>query len=99
METAIASVMGRVVTAPYAGKVTYVDSDKLVLESAKGEKTTFAIETFERTSQATCYTQRPLATIGQSVKKGELLIDGPSAENGELALGRNLLIAYASLDG
>ncbi len=99
METAIASVMGRVVTAPFAGKVTYVDSQKLVLESGKKEKATFAIETFERTSQATCYTQRPLVNEGQSVKKGEILIDGPSAEKGELALGRNLLIAYASLDG
>lgn len=99
MEGAIASVMGRVVEAPFAGKVTYVDSDKLVLESGKGEKATFVIETFERTSQATCYTQRPLVTEGQSVKKGDILIDGPSAENGELALGSNLLIAYASLDG
>ncbi len=69
------------------------------MESSKGEKATFAIETFERTSQATCYTQRPLVSEGQVVKKGDLLIDGPSAENGELALGRNLLIAYASLDG
>lgn len=99
MEGAIASVMGRVVNAPFAGKVTFVDSQKLVLESSKGEKATFAIETFERTSQATCYTQRPLVNEGQSVKKGDILIDGPSAENGELALGRNLLIAYASLDG
>lgn len=91
--------MGRVVTAPFAGKVTFVDSQKLVLESGKGEKATFVIETFERTSQATCYTQRPLVNEGQNVKKGDLLIDGPSAEKGELALGRNLLIAYASLDG
>jgi DNA-directed RNA polymerase subunit beta len=98
MEGAIAEVMGRVVRAPFAGKVTYADSDKLVLESGK-DKVTFPIETFERTSQATCYTQRPLVTAGQSVKKGDILIDGPSSENGELALGRNLLIAYASLDG
>lgn len=99
MEGAIASVMGRVVAAPFAGKVTFVDSQKLVLESGKGEKATFVIETFERTSQATCYTQRPLVNEGQIVKKGDILIDGPSAEMGELALGRNLLIAYASLDG
>lgn len=98
MEGPIAEVMGRVVKAPYDGKVTFVDSEKLVLEG-KGGKVTFAIETFERTSQATCYTQRPLVSQGQSVKKGDLLIDGPSAEKGELALGRNLLIAYASLDG
>ncbi len=45
------------------------------------------------------YTQRPLVNEGQNVKKGDVLIDGPSSEKGELALGRNLLIAYASLDG
>jgi DNA-directed RNA polymerase subunit beta len=99
MEGEIASVMGRVVRAPFAGKVTFVDSQKLVLESGKGEKATFVIETFERTSQATCYTQRPLVNEGQTVKKGDIIIDGPSAEKGELALGSNLLIAYASLDG
>jgi DNA-directed RNA polymerase subunit beta len=99
MEGAIAEVMGRVVRSPFAGKVTFVDSSKLVVESSKGEKATYAIETFERTSQATCYTQRPMVTEGQAVKKGDILIDGPSSENGELALGRNLLIAYASLDG
>lgn len=99
MEGAISSVMGRVVTAPFAGKVTFVDSQKIVLESMKGEKATFPIETFERTSQATCYTQRPMVNEGQLVKQGDIIIDGPSSENGELALGRNLLIAYASLDG
>src|SRR6266576_2461251 len=63
------------------------------------DKLTFSIETFKRTSQATCYTQRPMVTQGQIVKKGDLLIDGPSSENGELTLGRNLLIAYTSMDG
>ena len=99
MEGAIASVMGRIVRAPYDGKVTYVDADKVVVEGQKGEKDTFNIQSFERTSQATSYTQRAMVTSGQLVKKGDLLIDGPSSENGELALGRNLLIAYASLDG
>ncbi len=99
MEGTIASVMGRVIRAPFNGKVSFVDSDKLVLEGKNREKATFLIETFERTSQATAYSQRPLVSEGQNVKKGDILIDGPSSENGELALGRNLLIAYASLDG
>ncbi len=98
MEGAIASVMGRVINAPFAGKITYADSEKIILEGKDG-KVTYPIETFERTSQATCYTQRPMVQAGQTVKKGDILIDGPSSENGELALGRNLLIAYASLDG
>jgi DNA-directed RNA polymerase subunit beta len=99
MEGTIAEVMGRVVRAPFDGKVMFVDSNKLTIERKDGEKITFPIETFERTSQATSYTQRPMVTVGQIVKKGDIIIDGPSAENGELALGRNLLIAYTSLDG
>jgi DNA-directed RNA polymerase subunit beta len=99
MEGIIASVMGRVVHSPFDGKVIFVDSNKVIVESLQGEKKTFLIETFDRTSAATSYTQRPLATEGQLVKKGDVLIDGPSSQNGELALGRNLLIAYASLDG
>jgi len=99
MEATIAEVMKRVVRAPISGKVSYVDSEKVILEDKEGKKETFPIETFQRTSQATCYTQRPMVIEDQSVKKGDYLIDGPSAQNGELALGRNLLIAYASLDG
>jgi DNA-directed RNA polymerase subunit beta len=63
------------------------------------DKVTFPIETFDRTSAATAYTQRAMVTEGQIITKGDVLIDGPSSEFGELALGRNLLIAYASLDG
>jgi DNA-directed RNA polymerase subunit beta len=99
MEATISEVMGRVTKAPFDGKVMFVDSTRLVLEGKNGDKVTFPIETFERTSQATCYTQRPMVVEGQLVKKGDLLIDGPSSQLGELALGRNLLIAYASLDG
>jgi len=99
METTISSVMGRVTVAPFRAKVAYVDSDKVVLDGMKGEKQTFTIETFKRTSQATCYTQRPVVNEGQIVEEGDILIDGPSSENGELALGRNLLIAFASMDG
>ncbi|HSX24655.1 MAG TPA: DNA-directed RNA polymerase subunit beta, partial [Candidatus Andersenbacteria bacterium] len=100
MESTIAEVMKRVIVAPFSGKVTYADSQKVVLEDKDSKKEeTFKVETFQRTSQATAYTQRPLVTVGQTIKKGDCLIDGPSAQNGELALGRNLLIAYASLDG
>jgi DNA-directed RNA polymerase subunit beta len=60
---------------------------------------TYNIKTFIRTSQSTCYTQRPAVVTGQEIKKGDLLIDGPSADQGELALGQNLVIAYTSFDG
>ncbi len=64
-----------------------------------GQKLTHAIRKFVRTSQSTCYSQRPVAKAGDKVKAGDLLIDGPSADHGELALGHNLVIAYASFDG
>lgn len=99
MESIVSEVMGRVVRAPFDGTVTFVDANKVILEGDKGEKVTFPITSFRRTSNATSYTQKAVVTEGQRVKKGDLLIDGPSSQNGELALGQNLLIAYASLDG
>ena len=99
MESEISEVMGRVVKAPFEGKVMQVDASKVVLEGQKGQKETFHIESFKRTSNATTYTQRAVVVPGQRVKQGDILIDGPASENGELALGRNLLIAFASLYG
>jgi DNA-directed RNA polymerase subunit beta len=100
MEDAISSIMGRVIHAPFDGRIAFADANKVILEGKNvSDKMTFPIDAFDRTSAATAYTQRTMVTEGQAVKKGDVLIDGPSSENGELALGRNLLIAYASLDG
>ena len=99
MEGAVSEVMNRVVRAPFAGKVTFVDATKVSIEGDKGEKASYPVASFSRTSQATSYTQRASVVEGQAIKKGELLVDGPSSQDGELALGQNLLIAYASLDG
>ena len=100
MEQAISSVMGRVVFAPFDGTIIYADANKVTIKG-KGpkEEVTYYIDSFKRTSQATAYTQRTMVKAGQKVKKGDLLIDGPASDNGELALGQNLLIAYTSLDG
>lgn len=99
MESVVSEVMNRVVKAPFDGKVTYVDATKVTLEGKKGEKATFDINSFKRTANATSYTQRAVVNEGQTVVKGDILIDGPSSQMGELALGQNLLIAYTSLDG
>jgi DNA-directed RNA polymerase subunit beta len=64
-----------------------------------GELETYNVEKFFRTSQSTCYSQRPVVEVGQKVKRGDNVIDGPATENGELALGSNLLIAYTSFEG
>lgn len=98
MEREVASAMGRVVRAPFDGEVTFVDSDKVVVKGKDGEKE-FIIDKYKRTSQNTFFSQRPMVWVGQKVKEGDLLIDGPVSDFGELALGKNLVIAYASFDG
>ena len=68
--------------------------------SKDGLKETYLANKFERTSPyGTCYNQHVVVNVGDEVKKGDLLIDGPSTTNGELSLGKNLLVAYASVDG
>ncbi len=100
MEKTVAEVMGRVIRAPFDGKITYADANKVEIQGKhRDEEATYHIDSFKRTSQATSYTQKTVVMSGQKVKKGDLLVDGPASENGELALGQNLLIAYASLDG
>lgn len=99
MEKTASSVMGRVIYAPNDGEVVYADGQKVVFKPKGEPEITHKVESFQRTSQATAYTQTTMVVTGQKVKKGDLLIDGPSSEDGELALGQNLLIAYASYDG
>ena len=67
--------------------------------SARGNEETYRIRKFNRTAQSTSYSQRPVVKMDQKVKKGDLLIDGPAAQDGEVALGQNLTIAYMSFDG
>jgi len=63
------------------------------------EQVTYKIEKFKKTSLNTCYSQKPLVNPGDKVSKGQIIIDGPACENGELALGQNLLIAYGFFEG
>ena len=102
MEKIVGDNMGRVTKAPEAGVVIYADSKKVQLRTrANGRSTvlTLPVQKFLRSPQSTCYSQSPKVTIGLKVKRGDVLIDGPATDNGELALGQNLLIAYMSFDG
>ncbi len=65
----------------------------------RGNEEIYFVENFKRTAQSTCYSQKPIVFTGQKVKKGQILIDGPASDNGELALGTNLIIAYMSYNG
>lgn len=73
--------------------------DELEYITLNGDKETYNLEKFVRTAQSTAYTQRPIVKIGDKVEAGDVIADGPATENGELALGSNLLIAYASFEG
>ncbi|HSX09671.1 MAG TPA: DNA-directed RNA polymerase subunit beta [Candidatus Saccharimonadales bacterium] len=99
MEAVVSAIMQRVVSAPEDGEVNYVDATTIEFINKKGQKTVYPIASFKRTSAATAYTQKAVVRAGQKVKKGDILIDGPASDNGELALGQNLVIAYASIDG
>ncbi len=77
----------------------YYAINKNDLITFDGEKETFYIKKFLRTSQSMCYSQKTHLNVGQKIKVDDLIIDGPASDQGELALGANLLIAYMSFDG
>jgi len=95
----IASSLGRTIYAPEDGIVEYVDGQKLVFKGRSGKVYQFILERYRRTNKDVAFDQRPKVSPKQEIKKGQLLIDGPATENGRLALGQNLIIAYSSLNG
>ena len=101
MEALVPQVLGRVRTSDVDGTVTYVDAEKIIIKPVdkKEKERVYKIEKFKKTSQSTCFSQKPLVGIGDEVKKGQTIINGPACEDGELALGQNLRIAYMALDG
>ncbi|OGM16762.1 DNA-directed RNA polymerase subunit beta, partial [Candidatus Woesebacteria bacterium RBG_19FT_COMBO_47_8] len=114
-EIEIAQAMGRVVRARHAGTVEYADGERIEVKLSQkvendnhyedieiaegGKKEIYHLTKFKRTAHSTCYNQRVRVITGDKVKPGELLADGPAAEKGELALGRNLVIAYSNFGG
>ncbi len=99
MEAAISQTMGRVVRAKDDGVVTYADGSKVVFETKDGQSYTYPVMKFSRSAQSTCYNQRVMVSTGDKVKKNDVLVEGPASEDGELALGSNVTIAYMSFDG
>ena len=102
MEEVVGYNMGRVQKAPQDGEIIYVDSRKIILKVKDGsvsKEISIPIHKFQRSPQSTCYSQRPIVATGQKVRRGDILVDGPATQGGELALGQNLTIAYMSFDG
>jgi DNA-directed RNA polymerase subunit beta len=87
------------VLATEDGTVLEVDGSAIVVEYKKAGRTTHRLLKFERSNQDTCINQRPRVAEGQKVKAGDVLAEGPSTDNGELALGKNLLVAFMPWEG
>ncbi len=89
---------GYLIVAEEDGEITAVDASSITIAMQSGAKT-YSLSKFKRSNAFTCISQRPLVAKGQKVKKGEVLADGPSIDNGVLALGQNLLVAFVSWEG
>ncbi len=98
MEYHAAMDSGQVVVAEEDGEVISVTGSKIVLRSDKGDKT-YILRKYQRSNQSTCIDQRPAVVKGQVVKKGEVIADSSSTENGQLALGQNVTVAFLSWEG
>ena len=100
MEENVARDSGEALISPISGEVMSVTGDEIVVkEQETNKKHTFEVRKFKRSNQATSVNQKPLVKAGLKVKPGDVLADGPSTQGGELALGKNLLVAYMPWDG
>ncbi|MDO8649579.1 MAG: DNA-directed RNA polymerase subunit beta [Candidatus Peregrinibacteria bacterium] len=99
MEGLAARASGHALLAEEDGEVTAADAQEIAVVYRSGRKQTYKLNTFLRSNQGTCFHMRPVVSRGDKVRRGESLADGVSVENGELALGQNLLVAYMSWEG
>ena len=98
VEAIAAKDSGAVVIANADGIVDYVDANKIIVKTQKG-KETYYLTGFERSNAGTCYHQVPIVKVGDEVKKDMVIADGPSTDKGELALGKNVTVAFMNFDG
>ena len=89
---------GAVVVAKADGVVEYADGKKIVVKNAKGQDV-YKLTTFERLNQGETANHRPIVRAGDTVKKGQVIADGPSTDMGELALGKNVVVAFMTFNG
>jgi len=100
LEFRAATDAGDVVVAEQDGTIEEVTAERIVIAAKTGhERHIYRLEKFRRSNQSTCMNQRPLVSEGQKVKPGDVLADGASTDNGEMALGANLMVAFMSWEG
>ncbi|KKT44311.1 MAG: DNA-directed RNA polymerase subunit beta [Parcubacteria group bacterium GW2011_GWA2_44_15] len=90
---------GRILLAEEDGTVSYIDASKIVTKNAKGKERAYALVNFSRTNGFTAFHQRPSVSLGDVVKKRDLLADTSSSSHGQIALGQNMLVAFMSWSG
>ena len=99
MEYRAAVDAGDVVVAEKAGVVEAVSADTIDVKNEDGAFVTYKVQKFRRSNQGTAYNQKPIVKEGEKVKQGQVLADGPCTDSGEMALGKNLLVAYMPWEG
>ena len=90
---------GITVLAKHDGVVEKVTGDEIIIKTKSGEKDTYRLRKFKRTNGGTCINQHPIVVKGEKVKARDVIADGPSTQNGEMALGKNVLIAFTTWEG
>jgi DNA-directed RNA polymerase subunit beta len=90
---------GVCIVAKNAGVVEKVTASEIVIKTSKGQKDQYKLLKYKRSNQGTCINQRPIIKRGEKVEIGDILADGPSTDNGEIALGKNILIGFMTWEG
>ncbi len=99
IEHKIAVDSGALVLAEQDGVCKYVSADYITMEYADGSIVNHNLRKFERTNEKACFNQKPIVKKGEKVKKGDVLADGPSTDKGEVALGKNMTVAFMNWEG
>ena len=99
LERKVAIDSGAVITSKATGKVTYVDANRIIVTDKSGKEFVHRLLNFEKSNQSMCLHQKPIIDLGDKVKKGDIIADGPSTAGGDLALGKNILLAFMPWEG
>lgn len=99
LERKVAVDSGALVVSKVDGKVVYVDASKIIIEDENGKEHKYRLLNYERSNASMCLHQTPLVSLGEEVKVGSILADGPATKGGDLALGRNILMAFMPWEG
>lgn len=99
IENTAAKGSGSAIVAKESGVVDYVDAENIKIKKSNGMIDHYHVFKFQRSNSGTSYNQRPIVNQGEKVEKGDILADGPAMEQGEIALGKNPLIAFTTFDG